>query len=243
MAIFSPMYQVEYRPAKDWEYGDGPAIDRAAEGLGCNTLGSGFVLREVNSQRIGTVESFTGAVLDTGEMNYHDDSDFYAVVYDAKKDSIYRVEYATTRFSSEGCGAGVDATEEVKAKAEVVMSRYYFRDWLLSMEASAAKVEKGKEVVTTTTRGKNKGRAGIVKVRCAGKAFHAVYSEWAKPADRVLVEATDGGEDFWIDVNNLRVADPGQYVRPMAEGRAAAATAASYRNWRYVGSGHGLPVV
>jgi hypothetical protein len=223
MAIFHAMYQTEYRPA--WTSYEAYRADN-----------HGMIWETLNSQAIGTEETFTGAVLALGEMNGRDDSDFYAVVYDSRIDSVYRVEYATTRFGGGG-NAVVDATPEVMEKAEAAMARSFFAEWKYAAGEAAEKVEPGKEVTSVTTRGKNKGRKGIVKVRCEGKAFRPVYSEWAKPEDRCLVEATDGGEDFWINVSGLKVEDPAQYLRPVAEGREKAARAAAQRNWRYMGSG------
>lgn len=222
MAIYHAMYQVEYRPA--WTSYEAYRADAA-----------GYIWETLNSQAIGTEETFTGAVLATGEMNGRDDSDFYAVVYDAKLDSVYRVEYATTRFAGGG-SASIDATPEVMALAEAAMARSFYEEWKHYNADQAEKVEVGKEVVSTTTRGKNKGIRGTVKVRCAGRAFRPVYSEWAKPEDRVCIVTADGSE-VWMNVSAVAVEDPAQYLRPVAEGREKAARAAAQRNWRYAGSG------
>lgn len=60
---------------------------------------------------------FTGLVVDDRERNFYDDSDFYAVVWDAEKGEPFTVEWGTTRFPTIGYGYGcaVDATPEVAA--------------------------------------------------------------------------------------------------------------------------------
>lgn len=62
---------------------------------------------------------FVGCVLQLRERNYHDDSDFYAVVWDEELQRVRNVETWTTRYGrSDWFGEWVDATEEVKAKAQ-----------------------------------------------------------------------------------------------------------------------------
>lgn len=65
---------------------------------------------------------YEGCVLSTYEHNGYEDSDFYAICWDDKKQAVVEVEYDTTR-----CGAGgkaeIDATDEVLRKAY----RYYWK--------------------------------------------------------------------------------------------------------------------
>jgi hypothetical protein len=56
-----------------------------------------------------------GLVLELGERNGYDDSDFYAVVWDPAKGAIDSIEYASTRGWSYPNSAAVDATPEVVA--------------------------------------------------------------------------------------------------------------------------------
>ena len=60
---------------------------------------------------------FRGAVLTTREENWHDDSDFYALVWDDEARKISKVYYATTRAWTYRNGAVADATDEVVEKA------------------------------------------------------------------------------------------------------------------------------
>jgi hypothetical protein len=72
-----------------------------------------------------TKAKYAGRVLDTGEMNYPDDSDFYAVVwcdgcepYHHDRPSIHRIETGSTRYAGPNWFARVDATPEVIELAE-----------------------------------------------------------------------------------------------------------------------------
>lgn len=59
--------------------------------------------------------TWVGCVLSLGEHNHYDDSDFYAIVWDAAEGKPREVEYATTRGWTYANSASVDATEEVLA--------------------------------------------------------------------------------------------------------------------------------
>lgn len=84
------------------------------------------------SERSWEPEQYVGAVLDTFEMNGHDDSDYYAIVWDDEKQAVTTVMYDTTRFGAMG-RASVDATPEVKQKAYAyatkVMSESMIKDF------------------------------------------------------------------------------------------------------------------
>ena len=54
-----------------------------------------------------------GLVLGTGEHNFYDDSDFYAVVWDPVKKKTQEVEYATTRAWTYNNHAEVDFDEDL----------------------------------------------------------------------------------------------------------------------------------
>lgn len=59
--------------------------------------------------------SHEGQVLSTGEHNHWDDSDFYALVWDADAGVPREAEYASTRYWTYANTATVDATPEVQA--------------------------------------------------------------------------------------------------------------------------------
>src|SRR5689334_2353735 len=100
---------------------------------------------------------YVGAVLDTRELNGYDDSDFYAIVWDAAENAPKRVVYATTRAWTYDCHAKVDATPEARAAYE---------QWL-QLQAIEARWQEllipapGKFVEITGGR-KHKGKRGLV---------------------------------------------------------------------------------
>jgi len=107
--------------------------------------------------------SYSGMVLDIYEVNGSFDSDFYAIVWDEEAGRTRTIEYASTRGWTYHNGASVDATAEVQAKA-----RLSFRDSVRShvfqeFQQAALEVKVGDVVVSTTTRGKNKGIIGKVR--------------------------------------------------------------------------------
>ena len=136
------------------------------------------------------------------EENYHDDSDFYAVVYDPETGEVKRVETGTTR------GAPgprefemVPATEEIREVA-----RLYWRDILLppvvrrSMERARAKVEVG--AVVRIIRGR-KGRMGFEgEVTWMGpNPFRTYYRNgYQRPEQNLRVKIVSlDGEEKWAD--------------------------------------------
>lgn len=59
-------------------------------------------------------ETYFGCVMELGEHNYYDDSDFYAIVWDEEEQTFKSVEYATTRCYCYHIGANIDASEDLK---------------------------------------------------------------------------------------------------------------------------------
>lgn len=76
--------------------------------------------RQITShgETLWVVDSYEGCVIELRERNYYDDSDFYAYVWCESDQSIVPVQYATTRFWTYANNATVDASPEIKAKAE-----------------------------------------------------------------------------------------------------------------------------
>lgn len=74
---------------------------------------------EHNGETIYLRAEYVGCVLQLRERNYHDDSDFYAVVWDEASQSVKSVDTWTTRFARPYFFREFeDATPEVMAKAE-----------------------------------------------------------------------------------------------------------------------------
>lgn len=112
-------------------------------------------------------ESWTGCVLRLGEHNWHDDSDFYALVWDEEQGEVREIEYATTRGWTYHDSAKVDATDEVRAKAVAWQAEQLFSLYVEKARAAyreeLERIEVGVEVKSLTTRGKNKGVVGTVE--------------------------------------------------------------------------------
>lgn len=109
---------------------------------------------------VAHTETYTGCVLKTGEHNYHDDSDFYALVWDETSQQVREIEYATTRGWTYHNKAVVDATPDVRAKA---IAWETARLTVTMTAETLARIDLGTEVRSLTTRGKNKGLVGTVE--------------------------------------------------------------------------------
>jgi hypothetical protein len=134
--------------------------------------------------------SHVGVVLSEGEHNFHDDSNFYAVVWNSDKGCTEQVQFATTRGWTYPNHCKVDATPEViaawQAWSEVKRQEYLKRD----REEQARKVSKGKMVVVARGRKVPKGTTGIVFWYGAG--------QWG---DRVGVKDSRGTVHWTAAVN------------------------------------------
>ncbi len=80
-----------------------------------------------------------GLVIETGEYNGYDDSDFYAVVWDVENQRTQRIVYATTRGWTYPNSATIDATPEVLAQ---------YNAWCERMRAKARAEREAVEAAT-----------------------------------------------------------------------------------------------
>jgi len=152
---------------------------------------------ETDDDKVFTL--YEGAVLDTRERNYHDDSDFYAVVWDGQ--AITSVEYDTTRFAGGG-NAWVDATDEVKAQAREYLKKWAFR-WLANETyVEAKKVEVGKRVTVVKGRKLAHGLEGVVLREWEQRSQYGTWSY----GKRVLLRLDDG-TTVWTGMQNVAVSD------------------------------------
>jgi len=192
-------------------------------------------------QRDG-VPTYVGRVLDIGEMNYRDDSDFYAIVL--KDDgTIARVDDGTTRFAAPPT-ARVDATPEVQAQAEVALADYLFEQLKHEYAYKATRLEKGKRVVAVKGRKVPVGTEGTC-IWLGWNPFRTRYANsYSAPRegvneDRIGVRLDDG-ETVFGDKYNWEVANPGDELPSFAQMREKAANWARSRNWRLVGAVSGM---
>lgn len=107
--------------------------------------------------------TYTGAVLQTWEINGYDDSDFVAAVWDAEQNTVRTVQYASTRGWTYHNGATVDATAENIERARMWATERWVETLTARAEHEASMPTKGKVVRSLTTRGKNVGVSGIVR--------------------------------------------------------------------------------
>lgn len=136
-------------------------------------------------------ETYAGSVLRTGEHNWHDDSDFYAMVWDEETQSVKEVYAGTTRSWAYHDGAHVDATPEARAKAVAWQTERLIAAFTLER---LTKIDFGTEVRSLTTRGKNKGVVGVVE-QFRDNGFG--------PGKIVLVKTEANAWGSWIDLSRV----------------------------------------
>jgi hypothetical protein len=186
------------------------AIDMAIHTCGGTWTGNQLCTTEIcNSYApcANPIETWTGCVLWTGEHNWHDDSDFYAVVWDDAAGQTREIEYASTRGWTYHNSAVIDASEEFQAKAAAYLGRIRAENEALRRAQEAKTPMVGKEVRSLTTRGKNKGVVGMVR-RIQPDQYNR--SRWASNVAAIEI----AGEDKYryISVDRLEVINPEQYL-------------------------------
>ena len=144
-----------------------------------------------------------GVVLSTGEHNYADDSDFYAVVWDEEQQIVREVEYATTRGWSYPNSAWVDATTEVITKANAYYEAIALSNLKADNEKQAKFPTKGKVVKVVKGRKVPIGTTGEViwtGLELSGRR----YSYHGKTPVRIGIKTVDGTV-HWTDADNVEV--------------------------------------
>lgn len=169
-------------------------------------------------------ESYVGKVLDLGEHNWHDDSDFYAVVWDDEKNEPKHVDYATTRGWTYNNGANVDADSSVRAKYNAYLAKRQAEYEALKAEEAAAEAHSGAKVVVAKGRKFPKGKTGEVF-----GAKHCTFANYHGKTYKVWVKWDDGSGADMVDVKNLTVTEAAAkraaLVAAMAEAKAKAGAA------------------
>lgn len=114
---------------------------------------------EINAIHVQAHETtYLDRVISTYERNMHDDSDFYAVVWDHEEERVKTIQYATTRGWTYHNNASVDATPEVLRLA----SEWTVRMLVKSATDNWSTPGLGKRVKSLTTRGKYVGVEGVI---------------------------------------------------------------------------------
>ena len=169
-------------------------------------------------------ESYVGKVLDLGEHNWYDDSDFFAVVWDDAKNEPKEVTYASTRWWSYNDTAFVDADSSVLAKYNAYLAQKHATQWLLKASEAAAEAHSGAAVVVAKGRKFPKGKTGEVF-----GAKHCTFANYHGKTYKVWVKWDDGSGADMVDVKNLTVTEAAAkraaLVAAMAEAKAKAGAA------------------
>lgn len=154
-----------------------------------------------------------GLVLETGEVNGYDDSDFYAVVWNPTKGHPERVTYATTRGWTYPNGASVDATPEVIA-AHAAWDAQRRENARIERDAREALVpRKGKVVKVVSGRKLPVGTEGTVVWYGVNKFATTRYLTGLYMLDeRAMIEVglrrvgiNTGGQTVFVDAKNVEV--------------------------------------
>jgi hypothetical protein len=177
--------------------------------------------------------TYEGAVLGTWEYNGYHDSDFYALVWDAERECVTSVEYATTRGWTYNNGARVDATDEVKALAAAWLAADGIRRYRDADLDAAVDVAKGKHVRVTKGRKVAIGTEGTIS--WLGDDRYSAGRNGATKR-RIGLDTADGR--VWLAAGNVTVTDPGSYLTSEAElaEKEAEWAAALLRHGNFVGA-------
>ena len=105
---------------------------------------------------------YEGLVVGMRERNWHDDSDYYAIVWNAEKGEPMEVMYATTRGWTYPNHAVVDATPEVKAAYDAYCRKQEELARQEAAEREARIPRKGKRVKVVKGRKIAHGKTGEV---------------------------------------------------------------------------------
>lgn len=150
--------------------------------------------KENGNEVITHTVTYEGKVVATGEHNWHDDSDFYAVV--ALDDGTFReIQYATTRFYTYDNSASVDAPPELlaaysahlEAKAKADARADWDRRQQVLAVGKAARIAKGRKYPV--------GTEGVIIWVGKGYSYHSV---------RVGLKLADG-QVLWVDGKNIQI--------------------------------------
>jgi hypothetical protein len=150
---------------------------------------------------------YEGAVLYTYERNWHDDSDFNAVVWDAEAGTTRTIQYGTTRFGgSDYNTATPDATEEVKA-AVADWAAEKERERLTGMwEADARLIRKGSAV--TFKRAFSGRKQGAAAEGTEGEVIWTGPCKFNRYDTRAGVKIPGRNDPLWVSTDYLEVTDP-----------------------------------
>ena len=142
--------------------------------------------------------TYESAVISTFERNYHDDSDFVAVVWDDEAQDIKNVTYATTRGWTYHNGAEVDASDEVIERAFEVATESARSGAYAALLEDRMRVEHGAQV--RVERGRK------VPLGTEGKVFWTGPDRY-RPREMRIGLVTEDGERHFTAARNVERID------------------------------------
>lgn len=153
--------------------------------------------------------SHEGLVISTGEHNFYDDSDFYAIVWDTETNAPREIEYATTRGWTYANSATVDATPEILAA---------YKTWCRKRDQKTQEARDAKEIATPRAgkavkviKGRKIPRGTVAKVAWYGEGRiygGSARQRYATPPMRVGLLIN--GERVFTDASNVEVTAQGE---------------------------------
>lgn len=146
--------------------------------------------------------TWEGKVLATGEHNYWDDSDFYAIVWDDQQQAPREVGYATTRGWTYYNSATVDATPEINAAWKAWQATQRAARAAEQARIDAATPAKGKRV--RVVKGRKVPHGTVGDVFWYGPDKYARPGQMASPPMRVGIRA-DTGQKYFTAATNVEV--------------------------------------
>lgn len=169
-------------------------------------------------------ELYSGRVLEDREENWHDDSDWYAIVL-ADDGALQRVDYATTRYGGSG-SCRVDATDEVKIAARAWLKtwareqiqRIVDLDSKIVKDGRIVKVVRGRKVPLGTT-----GRIFYWREDTYSPRYRNGYKT-GPDSIKIGIATTDRRDErgryadvAWTYAANCEIVDPSAYTLSDAE--------------------------
>jgi hypothetical protein len=147
-----------------------------------------------------------GHVLRLGEYNWHDDSDFYALVWDEEAGRPREVTYASTRGWTYNNGAAVDATPEVRAAYDAYRARVIAENAAAAEAVQARVPYVGRHVTVTEGRKVPVGTEGTIFWYGPDKYARRQYRVFddGRAGYRVGLKTADG-EKFFTAATNVEV--------------------------------------
>lgn len=169
------------------------------------------------------ISMYEGCVISTRERNGYHDSDFYAIVWDEKNQTVQSVEYATTRFAC-STFADIDATTEALDKAQLDYEQRYLQSLKYQYDRVSKVPQKGKMVEVV------KGRK--VPIGTKGEVFWTGDTQWGP---RIGIRCDESKATWFIMAENVVVLEPEKYIptdeKIAQEAKVLAANTRRYHNW------------